>query len=107
MRLAISTILVCSFLSAAHAQEPTGNAAEGKRIATQLCADCHDVSGNEVSRDSPGGVPAFNVLARSRDHTPRMLRRYLRLPHGRMANVIVTRREAEDVISYIEALRRP
>ena len=107
MRLVIGTILACSFLGAAHAQEIMGNAAEGKRTAAQLCADCHDVSGSEIPRDPPGSAPAFIVLARSRDHTPRKLRRYLSLPHGRMTNVIVTRREAEDIISYIVALRRP
>jgi len=104
MQLAVITLAIIAFTGTAKAQENLGNAVEGKKVAEQVCAQCHDVTGDDKARNSSGNAPAFIVLARSPDHSPQSIRRYLNLPHGRMINLMVTGREADDVVCYIESL---
>lgn len=100
-------ILVASLLLAgqASAQDVKGDASAGAKVAQAYCSQCHDVSGRAKPQNPPGNAPAFIVLAQDKDRTARKMRSYLMLPHGRMDNVIVTGRDADNVVSYIVSLK--
>lgn len=104
MRTAL--FLIVTFLSMqAAAQEPKGDPVNGQKIAKKSCAECHDVTGNPEPQNPPGNAPAFIVLAKAEKQTHAGIRTLLRLPHGRMVNLMVTGRQADDVASYIMSLR--
>jgi mono/diheme cytochrome c family protein len=105
MRLWTTAFIMLMMAGTAHTQELKGDPAAGKVAANNLCAQCHDTTGNAKPRSPPGNAPAFIVLAQSPSQTPEKMRRYLNLPHGRMVNVLVTGRDADNVISYILSMR--
>lgn len=88
-------------ISVTQAAERMGNPAEGKKLATTLCANCHDVAG--TTKNPPGGAPAFVTVAGSGKSAPE-LRKFLRLPHGKMTNVLLSEGNTDDVVSYIQSL---
>ncbi len=106
MQKFIMALIALGFCATAHAADHVGDPAAGKKTAGSLCSECHDTTGNAKLQNPPGNAPAFISLAQSQQQTHRTLRRKLTLPHGRMVNLIVTGRDAEDVISYILSLRR-
>jgi len=106
MRGLLIALTVLGFSAGAHAADYLGDPAAGKKMAASVCSECHDTTGNAKPQSPPGNAPPFLLLAQSRDQTPEKMRRYLRLPHGRMVNVLVTGRDADDVVSYIVSLRR-
>ncbi len=105
MRMFLIALTVIGFSVGANAADRAGDPIAGKRTAGDLCAQCHDTTGNEKQSDPPGNAPAFIALAQSQDQTPQKLRRTLMLPHGRMVNLIMPGRDTENVISYILSLR--
>lgn len=106
MRSFFVAFAVLGLSAGAHAADNVGDPIAGKKIANDLCAQCHDVTGNEKPRSPPGNAPPFISLAQSQDQTPQKLRRKLMLPHGRMVNLIMPGRDTENVISYILSLRK-
>lgn len=106
MRFVLIALLACGLGTGAYAAEVKGDAVAGKKTAGSLCAQCHDTTGNEKPRSPPGNAPPFITLAQTQGQTPEKLRRYLMLPHGRMVNLLLTGRDADDVVSYIVSLRR-
>jgi len=106
MRSLVIALYVFGFGTVAHAADYVGDAVAGKKTAQSVCAQCHDTTGNENPRNPPGNAPAFIVLAQDTDQTPEKLRQYLKFPHGRMVNLLITGRDAENVVSYIVSLRR-
>ena len=106
MRLLMIALMVCGFGTGVYAADDKGDASAGKKLAGSLCAQCHDTTGDEKPRNPPGNAPPFISLAQSHEQTAEKLRRYLMLPHGRMVNLLVTGRDADNVVSYIVSLRR-
>ena len=105
--LLIPAILVAALASTpAMSAQFSGDAAEGKRVAEFLCKNCHDVSGSERPKNPPGGAPAFFDVAQSPDTTVQSLQKFLRLPHGRMVNVLLSGKEFDNVVAYISSLKR-
>lgn len=86
------------------AQDLPGDAAAGKALAIRVCAGCHAVAGDQ-GRPATDGVPAFLTLSRDPAMTERRLRAVLQTPHPRMPSVSLSRRELDDVISYILSMR--
>ena len=77
------------------------DADNGRRLAEMRCAGCHIVAPNQ-RRDVTDATP-FEVIARKFATTPETLAFSLLDPHPRM-NVMLTRREAQDIAAYINAL---
>ncbi len=92
--------------SAYAAQGGSGDAAAGKKVAQQVCAQCHDVSGNERQQNPPGNAPAFIAVVESPSGTREKIISTVKLPHGRMNIVLLSGRDVEDVVSYILSLRK-
>ncbi len=105
----------CGALLAAFAAAPAGAAEDrsaaarnGKVVATRVCAGCHDVSDDmkAAAGRRPGEPPAFLTVATSEKLDADLLAAFLWFPHGEMDNLVMTRREADDVAAYIMSLRR-
>jgi mono/diheme cytochrome c family protein len=86
------------------AQNLPGDAAAGRALAIQTCAGCHAVA-QDQRRPALDGVPAFLTLARDPAITELSLRAFLQTPHARMPSIMLSRREIDDVISYILSMR--
>jgi mono/diheme cytochrome c family protein len=94
---------LCSILaatlaaSAALAADPDN----GRRVAEMRCVTCHIVS--PTPRRDVSDAPPFEVIARKFAPSPETLAFSLLDPHPRM-NVMLTRREAQDIAAYINTL---
>ena len=73
-------------------------------MARVWCANCH-VIGPKATGSVPQGPPSFPAVARS-GMTADQLRAFLSHPHGSMPDLSLTRAEIDDLISYIETLRK-
>jgi cytochrome c len=79
------------------------DADNGKRLAQARCVPCHTVildQGREVS-----DAPPFETIARKFALNPEMLAFSLLDPHPKM-NLLLTRREAQDIAAYINLLAK-
>ena len=79
------------------------DADNGKRLAEMRCVTCHIVSPSE--RRVVTDAPPFEAIARKFASNPDALAFSIMDPHPRM-NVTLTRREAQDVAAYINALAK-
>jgi cytochrome c len=94
-----SALIAISVTSAALAAD----ADNGRRLAEMRCAACHIVASNQ-RRDVADATP-FEVIARKFATSPESLAFSLLDPHPRM-NVMLTRREAQDIAAYINTLAK-
>ena len=91
----MATLLVPPVASAADAES-------GRRLYSR-CVPCHVVVPDQ--RKEVADAPPFDAIARKLDTGPDVLAFLLLHPHPRM-NVMITRREAEDLAAYISTLAR-
>ena len=80
------------------------DADNGKCIAEMRCVTCHIVS-SPIQRRDVSDAPPFEVIARKFATSPETLAFSLLDPHPRM-NVMLTRREAQDIAAYINTLAK-
>jgi len=90
---------------AAVAQTVSGDPWAGERLAAQQCAECHLMGG--TARATVAGVPAFQSVANDPNVTELGLRAFLSTPHHRMPDIVLSRREINDLIAYILSLKTP
>jgi mono/diheme cytochrome c family protein len=102
--LALMVWLSLISLSAA-AQRLPGNPDAGRKLAERSCAQCHLIDGGEGQR-AMDNVPTFAALARDPSMTQSRLQGFMQVPHPRMPEPALTRREIDDVTSYILSLRQ-
>jgi mono/diheme cytochrome c family protein len=95
---ALALLLAWLAPSAAHA-----DAAAGKRLAQQWCANCHVIDGGAPAASLPQGPPSFRTIAGHLD--PGAMRAFLSHPHAPMPDLALTRAEIDDLIAYIESLK--
>lgn len=80
------------------------DADKGRAIARQWCASCHIVEAGQPGGDA---APPFATIANDRTRSPGALRAWLANPHPPMPNLHLSRGEIDDVVAYLETLRRP
>lgn len=97
---AIAALLLGLWAAPALAQD----AAEGRRMAEQWCANCHRVA--------PGGpgpasdaVPGFAAIAARPGITAERISAFLRSPHASMPDHGLTLRQSQDLAAHILAQR--
>jgi mono/diheme cytochrome c family protein len=75
----------------------------GRRLAQRWCAECHAVDSNPTRfrRAMP-----FAAIAAKDNVTTDMLAKFLLLPHATMANVPLSRKDAEDLAAFIIAMKK-
>jgi mono/diheme cytochrome c family protein len=83
----------------AHAQSIPGNPIAGEQLARLQCAECHLLPGG--ARATASGIPSFQAIASEPRVTALSLNAFLQTPHDRMPNIMLTRREIDDLVAYI------
>ena len=95
-------IVALALSSAAFAQ--SGERAAGRRLASELCSDCH-----QVRPPFPNFYrypPTFQEIAKLPSTTRLSLKVFLQSNHTIMPNFIVSKSDADDIIAYILSLKR-
>ena len=98
------SVLVAAFAISTAALAQSGERAAGRRIATELCGDCH-----EVRAPFPAFYrypPTFEEIAKRPSTTRLALKVFLQSNHTIMPNFIVSKSDADDIIAYILSLKR-
>lgn len=78
--------------------------ADGFQFAKLHCAQCHRIDRGDTTIGY-FEAPAFQTIADDPAVTATSLRVYLRTPHARMPDFILTDEQAHDVINYILSLK--
>lgn len=92
-------------LSAAPALAWAQDVEQGHQLATRWCANCHVVE-RTTAAASANGLPTFPALAASPRTTPELLRATMSAQHGRMPDLQLSNRQQDDLVAYIQSLRR-
>jgi mono/diheme cytochrome c family protein len=88
----------------ATAQGLPGDPVAGGKLAREVCAVCHVVSEDQL--EDPGvGAPTFFEVIADPSVTTLSLRVFLRTPHARMPDLMLSPDETDDIISYLLTLR--
>lgn len=80
--------------------------AAGHALAREACRSCHVVDRVDPKPRLLTIGPPFVEIANTPGMTVMALHAFLATPHPKMPNLILTGREAADVIAYIRSLRR-
>jgi cytochrome c len=73
----------------------------GAQTAQRWCVNCHSSAQTGTVAQGP---PSFPTIAKS-SATNAQLRAFLSHPHGQMPDLVLTRNEIDDLITYIRSLR--
>lgn len=87
---------------------PIPDPVAGKKYAQIECAGCHVINekrGKRPPQREQGAAPYFSTIAHDPAMTAEKIRETLKLPHGSMANLVVSEKDAENILSYIGSLR--
>jgi len=104
--LAVAAVAVGAALGAVRplAAQEIGDAANGRIIATTICAACHMVAKGELQSPA-GGAPTFARIAGTPGMTSIALSALLLTSHRQMPNIILPPDDRRDVIAYILSLQ--
>ena len=94
----LTTIVLLALPSMAQAAD----AAAGRQLAEQWCANCH-----RIAPDGPGtqsdAVPSFAAIANRPGRTEDTIAAFLRTPHATMPDHGLTLRQAQDLAAYVRS----
>jgi mono/diheme cytochrome c family protein len=79
------------------------DAEAGARLVQRWCVSCH---ATERSRAAADVAPSLATIAQTRGGSPGWLRAWLAAPHPPMPNLTLSNREIDDVIAYLQTLRK-
>ena len=96
----IATLLAVVFAAQSAVAADADN---GKRLAQQHCSPCHIVEPNQ--RQEVADSPPFETIAQKFGNAPELIAFAILAPHPRM-NVVLSRREAQDIAAYIATLAK-
>ena len=102
LAIGISGALLC-VVAPAYGQYGDSNA--GRAFAVENCRQCHAVGKGGRMSSPLKAAPAFRAIANMSTTTPLGLRVFLNTSHPTMPNLILSKKEVDDVISYIMSLR--
>lgn len=108
MRVVIVSILTAWCLVAnALSANAAGNADAAKGLIADKCTSCHEVPGYKARWTQTNlNAPGFDVIAKSPDvYTPDRLRGFLQKPHWPMTQFILSPRDIDNILAFIEQLR--
>ena len=82
----------------------SGESAAGRRLATELCGDCHQARPPfPLLYRYP---PSFKDIAKLPSTTRLSLKVFLRSSHKQMPNFIISKSDTDNIIDYIISLKR-
>jgi len=99
-----SKLLIVTLLATAVFTLPAAaqDVKSGLHLASRWCSACHEIGMAPVQN---AVSPPFAAIARMPSTTEMSLNVFLRTPHHRMPDYILTRQEIADVSAYILSLR--
>jgi mono/diheme cytochrome c family protein len=100
-RLMLATSLVGASAAYAPFALAAGDAQRGGTIAKRWCASCHVVAKDQASASAD--APSFFEIAR-RHTDKKKLGGFLMDPHPPMPDMHLSRKEIDDIVSYIRSL---
>jgi cytochrome c len=102
--VALAAMLLIRLHGASGATTPSDSTAEGRRLAEAWCKTCHaiDAKAGGVSNTAPD----FAAVANQPSTTTLALRVFLQSNHRSMPNLMLTPGQTDDLISYIQSLKR-
>jgi cytochrome c len=80
---------------------PAGNAEEGRQLVTRSCSSCHALGASTVAADS---APPLSFIAKDNKERPAWIRGWLMDPHPPMPGIMLSRKQIDDIIAYLNAL---
>lgn len=80
------------------------DARRGHEIALKWCSSCH-VIGRAAATAAVDGLPTFPGIASKPGLSADQLRAAMNPQHSRMPNLVLSRRQEDDLIAYIYSLR--
>lgn len=80
-----------------------GDAARGRTLAGQWCINCHLIDGSDPGRASDA-APPFTAVAADPAKGRAHLETWLATPHAEMPLMPLSRRNIDDLVTYIESL---
>ena len=102
-RLAVTALIVAGALGPAWSVEEAGLVDEGRRIAREVCAECHQVEGAGKPAIE---APSFAAVAAMPSTTSVAIKVFLKTTHGNMPDIILSEAEIDALAAYILSLRR-
>ena len=105
LRIAMLVHILAASACAANAQDPSGSSEAGRVYAREVCAPCHAFNAEQASQRMITVAPDFQSIANTSGMTATALHAFLRTPHPKMPNLILTPEQSADVIAYILSLR--
>jgi mono/diheme cytochrome c family protein len=100
LAVTIALFSVCAVKGYAVERDPD----PGRRLAEQLCAECHRV-GLSLLPSPNLDAPPFLLLGNEPALTDAALRALLRTPHVNMPNIILDENQLDEIITYIRSLQ--
>jgi mono/diheme cytochrome c family protein len=100
----ITVAALAAFLTHRGTAEAAGDVASGQTLAKAWCAGCHVVVPNGLGGDAG---PPFAAVAARPNGSAAGLRAWLTDPHPPMPNLGLSRQQIEDIVAYLESLKRP
>ena len=101
LKAALAIVLVASPALAVE----IGDKGSGLRIAEAECTECHAVLDNGAKSANPN-APTFPAIANTPGMTAIALRTWFRTPHPTMPNLIISEADSDDLIAYIQSLKK-
>jgi mono/diheme cytochrome c family protein len=100
-KTALAVAAALSLCPTAFAQSPE----RGAELARRWCANCHVVEGSPAAA-SADGLPSFPALANAPGQSADHLRATMNPQHSRMPDFALSKRQQDDLVSYILSLRK-
>jgi mono/diheme cytochrome c family protein len=104
-RTLVLLALLAATPAAAQGRKLPAKAEAGRALAERRCASCHRIRAGEPTAPD-ARAPSFQAIADAKGGAPITIYDWLRQPPEGMAHVPLRGREAQNVVAYIQSLRR-
>ena len=102
MRLASLFVTVAlGVIAAPVLAAPAGNAEAGRDLVMRSCISCHAPDASKAASD---GAPPLSFVARDNKNNPAWIRGWLMDPHPPMPGIMLSRKQIDDIIAYLNTL---
>lgn len=96
----------CVALLAGGAVAQTPDPEPGRRLARDFCSACHQVEPDTALASPNPDAPSFALIAATSSLTDLAIRVFLRSPHAKMPNFLLSEDEIASVIAYLRTFPR-
>jgi mono/diheme cytochrome c family protein len=97
--LGLLAVLLTSSIPALAA--PAGDVAAGRQLVLRSCSSCHDTGTTATATD---GAPPLSFIAKDNKQRPAWIRGWLMDPHPPMPGIMLSRKQVDDIIAYLNSL---